>query len=924
MKLLKQVALWMSVASACLIFMGLAFLSAGVFNDLRVSIATERLSDALGIAVKIDGEAYLTFESGPVFVLTDLRLPAEDNPEQDLAKLDLVHVRVFDGFDPRSDLYMSHIRAKGLEVNLIRRTDGKTTWRPRSAERTARDAAQDPTRVRTDLITFLGNREIAFTDMALRIENEISGFEYDFALQDLRIDQDGPPGASVADVRSTGTVNGQPFSFTGAFPDGAPFDATGDLGDLLISISGVTPPDAGPGDFDGQLSLETADVQNTLDVLKLKANLQGVAAAKAGLSRRSGRFSFEDIDLTAQLEKGQVLTLAGNLSDPRFEQNFDLTVALDFLGDAPPPPPAIYVKDIRIEKAEMRVLAVDGNLEIDRFEIKTNAFDEEVRNIGPFRVEQVSRKEDGALELKGLTFQVGPPDRPFVLAEGYVGNLLKLEDYVVTGELDLPADRVLLTLRPEDAARFGRMTGKLRLEERDGEPDLQQFELRTEDTDLWAASLSLISPDLDDLDPVKLNARIETPNGKALLTALRLRAVEIGYLGYDVEASRDDQQLRTQAKLAADDTVITTNMALQITGLGPVLRGTVSSKELRIKDAMHTVQTLNQLSQLKQVYEDIRHAARPDDAADIQPLVLPKTASVEIVADLSDYQPLVVPENASDLAIEDVINPKAFAESIDAEIDIQVEKITGQQGVSRLESQLQMKRGHLRLGPVDVAYGAGRVSATAAMDLLGAPEWLRVSGRTNGWDIGKILDEFEAGVGAYGTLSGRFDLTGRIQNADAFLASMQGGATLEMRNGRIDTGLLTLAGLGVFPWLFSQDRRQGYSEILCLRAPISVNSGRFETAQTVLETDRVQVVTKGAVDVARNRIDITAEPRPVGKPLARSAWPISVTGPLDAPTIAVADRQRRRAVVPLAMPGTRELCVPDLDQLKPVNAADPG
>lgn len=278
----------------------------------------------------------------------------------------------------------------------------------------------------------------------------------------------------------------------------------------------------------------------------------------------------------------------------------------------------------------------------------------------------------------------------------------------MTGEFDLPAERVLLTLRPEDAAQFGRLTGKMELQETDGEPDLKKFALRLEDIDLWFADLSLTSRDLDDLDPMTLNAKIETEDGRGLLQALQLEPVDIGYLGYSIKARRDDQQLRTQARLAAGDTVLNTNMPFRITGTGPVLRGKINSADLRIKDAVHTVQTINQFSQLKTVYEDSRTDAKSEYEIDVQPLVLPDDAKTEIVADLAAYQPLVLPENAADLAIENVINPEALAEAIDAEIDFDIPKITGQPGTSRLQSQLQMKRGHARLGPVDMAYGSGR------------------------------------------------------------------------------------------------------------------------------------------------------------------------------------------------------------------------
>ena len=70
------------------------------------------------------------------------------------------------------------------------------------------------------------------------------------------------------------------------------------------------------------------------------------------------------------------------------------------------------------------------------------------------------------------------------------------------------------------------------------------------------------------------------------------------------------------------------------------------------------------------------------------------------------------------------------------------------------------------------------------------------------------------------------------------------------------------------------------------------------------------------IDLRNETISVTAEPRPVGQPLARSAWPIEVTGNLKSPNIAVAERKRRRALVPLSMPEARTPCVPDLAQLQ--------
>ena len=150
-----------------------------------------------------------------------------------------------------------------------------------------------------------------------------------------------------------------------------------------------------------------------------------------------------------------------------------------------------------------------------------------------------------------------------------------------------------------------------------------------------------------------------------------------------------------------------------------------------------------------------------------------------------------------------------------------------------------------------------------------------------------------------------------------FLATLDGTANVSMRNGSIDSQLLDLAGLGVVPWLFSKDRGAA-ATIVCARAPLQISNGRFSTKQAVVETDRVQIVVFGNVDLKRKTLDITGQPRRIGKPLSRSPWPFTAVGPIAKPKIKVKDgpRRLRRSDGASTMPQRRKICVPDILQLK--------
>jgi uncharacterized protein involved in outer membrane biogenesis len=167
-------------------------------------------------------------------------------------------------------------------------------------------------------------------------------------------------------------------------------------------------------------------------------------------------------------------------------------------------------------------------------------------------------------------------------------------------------------------------------------------------------------------------------------------------------------------------------------------------------------------------------------------------------------------------------------------------------------------------------------------------------------------------------LSGEFNVSGSTASGKAFVNSMRGTASLSMSQGYVSTSLLELAGLGIFPWLFSEELRQGYTDITCVVAPINIEAGRVSSDSIVVETGSVQLVAKGQVDWVKDFIAIRAEPRRVGKPLSRSAWPFDVTGQLSSPKfkLDVGGSRNKAPEGADAMPADRQPCVSDMNQLQ--------
>ncbi|MDW4551444.1 AsmA-like C-terminal region-containing protein [Defluviimonas sp. D31] len=920
-------------------------LASAVFGSLRISIAEAKLSDLLRRPVEISGDVSLTFSGGMAVSVTGLQLPSEEMPEQDLATLETARFPIALLHHLRGGIPLPEIEAHGLTVTLLRTEDGKTSW----AEARLPEAESEPDSNDVDVFTFLGARTVSFSDMVAHSENQSTGFEFDLELNDFTVRQVTDAERPTVRVRSQGLINGEPAEFRGDFPDGAPFDASGQLGALVFDISGQSRQDLLPGEFDGTLNIETPDLQNLLDTLRLDGKAAGSARATSSIKRRDRLFLLEDIDLSADFENGMKALLTGALADPRAGPEFDLLFELDLAQQVSAAKSAIFLRDIEPTRISTHSVGKDGIIEVKSFKFETNAFDEELKEIGPFRVERVMRTSDGQLKVSGLTLTIGPEDAPMLAARGDIADLINFKGYTLSGRLDLPASRVLLTLREEDAARFGHLTGSFRLEEQEGKGVLSTSDLATRDTDLWEARIGVNVGDIAALDAMRFEIHLSTPDGASFLRAVQLDPVETGRFGYDLTAERRNQRLSVSSTVSAGESSLDADLKLHVAGGKPMLRGAVTSETVRLVDVRNAILAATELARAKSVYREARLAEAEsrgeypeeefqplvlppedsdgEDLSDFQPLVLPETleaesedpqAQVSGDEDLSGYQPLVIFEGAGSLSLEDLRDPEKFVPLIDAEISIGIERITGQKGVSAIKSKVDMKDGKLRFGPLRVNYGGGYADLQAAFDAVRSPGWVQVSGRTGGWDLGRLLDSLGAGIGAYGILTGQFNLTGRRTSVRAFLDSMSGQTTVEMKNGRISSSLIDLAGLGVLPWLFSAERRGGYADIVCLRAPLKISRGRVSTGAAVVETRRVQLVGAGSVDFKRDRIFLRADPRPVGRPLARSAWPFEVSGPLGAPKVKLAKRRSWSAAEPLAMTANRVPCVPDVKQLKAV------
>ncbi|MGR3713832.1 MAG: AsmA family protein [Shimia sp.] len=838
--------------------------------------------------------------------MSGARIPSETMGDLELANLDLLEWELNLPALMERRLDIDNLTIDGLHVNLITKADGTKSWtaqntpkpEPKSKDSASTEAppAEDAGAVTEDtapppsILSFLSDKTATITNVALVTIEEKSGFEFDFQLEQILLRQleDG----QLVSVTGAGALNGSPFRWDGDFPRDAPFTNQFDFGDISVSYNGQEMTDV-PAGYTARLELDTGQIGDVFEVLGLTRSLEGVGQISADVSSRPGFMAIANLSANLDLNKGQNITVSGDIEDVFTNAGFDIRLNARLHPDGQPPPEADTLKTLKLTNIDAHVVNEGSVLKFEELLLKTNAFDQGLDSVGPISIGHIYRSEAKTLGLKDVTFQVGPEDAPYLVAEGDVGDVFNLTEVDLQGQLNAEADLLLKNLPPEDIEQFGGITADFVIASEGDVLSVRKLDARTKNTDLWALKAELVVASIKDLAGIRIGGSIAVPETAPFLSALGLTPVDVASLETGILLEGTAKEAAFSFAFGAGDTDLKTDITFDMRQAVNVVRGALVSNRMQLNDLREGAKLLVQL-------KDQLAAAKQD------------TSDASDDAGRPPIQPLVLDKKNEDLDLKRMLLDADVALSMD------IKEFIGDAGTTSMSSTFTAKDGQLQAGPLELFYGPGYFKVTASMDASENPDQLRVLGETSGWDFGQILRAVDIDLSARGALFAAVDVTGNIASGKAFANSMVGSATLNMRDGAIATSLLELAGLGIFPWLVSKEFADGETEIVCVRAPVSINSGRVSFDALVVETRSVQLVVAGFVDWVRDAIAVRAEPRRVGKPLSRSAWPFDVAGALSDPKFKLDIGGSRSSRVDDAdeMPKERKPCTPDIQQLQ--------
>ncbi len=871
----------LSVLGVAIVVLGVGawlVLSSSLFSPLRASFVERILTNKVGQDVRLDGDLSIGLGRKLDVSASGLVFPGQGSEATDLAKVETLGFELLTHDLLRGKVSISNLSLSGVQLTLLTSQEGETSWR--KLEKQA-DTTADKTDQKHPLSDFLADGRVKLSDATILYQNALKGWDFDVKLTDLVVDQgslDQPLSATGA-----GSVNGQAFQLTGEYPKDRPFHAALTFDHVTVEATQV---DTQTG-LAVQAKADVAELGQLLDIMKLNRVLEGTGQVSATYSNAGGVARVDDLDVQVTISSGQSLSLTGSLGELGSPADVSLKTLINLYPEGSEPAPTQSRYDLKLVSVDMVMDAVPGQTPQRSMVIRTNGFTLDTAGEGPAPVKfsDISRTPDGTLRVGSVVLRLGNPAAPFLILDGAVSDALQLQGIAAKGTLDLPAHSLLSTQPPKIDDKLGTFTGGFDLTGGIEQLSLSNLNGKTSGTDVWSLVVQGKVKNVLKFEDLDLLIDVDVPSGAELLQAMALEPVDTGATKLKIDVRSQLTDWDASVDVTVGDSGLTLTADLDDATSSPVLQGKIESDLIKIDQLQKIVLAAAQLRKL-----GAPETEEPDEVKTDGPL--------------------------KDVTLKP-IGQSILLSGANMDIEVDLRHIEGAKGVSSIHSEVTLDQNELKAGPLTFEYGGAHFDVHGAMDLSDDDHKLTVSGKAGGWQLEEILHHLKFKKGASGTIYADFNVSGGIESVQHFTNSMSGDATVSLSNGSIETQLLDIAGLGLLPWVFSKDK-QKVAPVVCLRAPLALSNGAITTRQTTMETDVVQVVAFGEVNLKQKAIDLNLQPRKIGRPLSRSPWPVTVIGPLQKPKVKVKDGPKRlkRKDGADKMPANRQPCVPDILQLQ--------
>ncbi|MFG1462431.1 AsmA-like C-terminal region-containing protein [Xanthobacter sp. DSM 24535] len=684
-------------------------------------------------------------------------------------------------------------------------------------------------------------------DLLLEEAHDPQGWNFALHVDDLSSTYDAVAGAQR--LVATGTYNSERVTLNGTL-DREAKPADGRYGAQLslatrgldLEITGSSASDLFDRDITVQVAANAPSIGDLMQLLSLARTEEGTAKLDFTLAGDPGALAIKDLAFAATLTEGETLTIRGGLANVETGSGLSLSFHSDLLPPGTTPPVAAGLRDIVITGLSGFLEGDMNQLVLREMLIQTNAFEQAIREVGPISVGSVERTEKGEIRLRDIALQAGPRDRPVFRLAGTVDNILELAGVKLSGAVNIPMADLLVA----PGTGLGRLVGTLEVSDADGTIGVDALDGGIQDSSIMTGTLSLVRDDTagpQTTHEVRLASALTIPDFGAFAAQMGVTSSSNAKVVFKGELTASAESLKAEGKASLGQTDITGVLSSSLAPGRTLFEGRLASPLVHV----------DELTALVEASRDTAEADRARRSGAI---------------------------GKSDPQID-------LSRLVDLDIAIAADRLySASDAASGLKARLTLNKGMARLDPFAASYMGGRINAALQSDLTATPPLVRGKGSVDGWPLSTFLNKSNVGFATQGRLKLAFDLSVDPSSDSALMRTLNGTLSVGLTGGRLATGKLDLAGLGIIGGLFNEAVRSDSTALRCVSAPLTFTAGVGKTAPVVvIETDHVRVVARGTVNLPRNTLDFYAEPRPLNGRESDLGYPFSISGPISGPSV---------------------------------------
>ena len=693
---------------------------------------------------------------------------------------------------------------------------------------------------------------LELTDVLFRFVDEAGGWNETFRIDTLKLVT--PSDARSTEVQIEAAVNGTPLTAAGKLPSSTvareetsgPFDLSIAFPGLETRLNGTVDTSGEIARIESNTSSKSASLSKLLSSLGLESAVDGSAEMTWSSSGPVDQPDMADLKLRFDGTNGDVVTVDGSVTDIFRESLVDLQfkTVLAPLGSPTAGSFAVNVKDI-----SGRISGPLDALSVDQAHITTDAVLLEFDEIGPITVGRVVKAADGKVGLKDMTILDGPPEAPYLVMTGEIADILAFRGANLSGTYRFPT-AVLLNRPASDAPELGLVQGSVTLNEASGAFGLDELSGAITGTSILDLSFELTIPELRVLEELEFSTALDLPDPEKVLLALGTKPDRsFPAMSFNGSSGLSAEGAKLSGALTSGATRIDASLRLdpdQATKSW-VIAGSVSSNEMDFTD----------------------------------------------LASLSDFARL----GAAGLEEgDDVELTKEFEAALKAKIALDVKKIvSGNKHAGNLAGTLKYADDLLQLAGLRLDFIGGKVTGDFGVDLGKENRPASANGRMEKFPLKSLMNEVGLTAPISSTVYASFDVTGSAVSETGFLESLTGNVTASLWGGTLPNRLLDLSGLNVFTWLVTSNEDHT-TKLVCAVLPLHFKNGVATSKRMIVETENVQIVGAGSVNLRSGALDLSFAPRAKRKQLVEIVSPFEIHGTLGKPDVTVRDAGPGRAI----------------------------